>query len=74
MGQVVIAPDLASLSAADLTAYLTIVSAQIKKTELLFARLNLVDKECRAILDGVLDEDDLLDKINRMPSGSILGS
>ena len=74
MGQVVIAPDLASLSAADLTEYLTIVSALIKNTELLFARLYLVDKECRAILNGVRDEDDLLDKISRMPNGSILGS
>jgi hypothetical protein len=74
MGQVVIAPDLVSLSAADLTEYLTIVSALIKNTELLFARLYLVDKECRAILDGVRDEDDLLDKISRMPNGSILGS
>jgi hypothetical protein len=52
MGQVVIAPDLVSLSAADLTENLTIVSALIKNTELLFARLYLVDKECRAILDG----------------------
>jgi hypothetical protein len=74
MGQVAIAPDLDSLSAADLTDYLTIVSALIKNTELLFARLTLVDKECRAILDGVRDEDDLLDKISKMPNGSILGS
>ena len=59
---------------ASLTEYLTIGSALIKNTELLFARLHLVDKECRAILDGVRDEDDLLDKTFRMPSGSILGS
>ncbi len=52
MGQVVIAPSLVSLSSADLTEYLTMVSALIKNTELLFARLYLVDKECRAILDG----------------------
>jgi len=71
MGQVVIAPNLVSLSAADLAGYLTIVSALIKNTELLFARLYLVDKECRAILNGVRDEDDLLDKINVMPNGSI---
>ena len=70
MGQVVIAPDLDSLSATNLTEYLTIVSALIKNTELLFARLNLVDKECRATLNGVRDEDDLLDKISKMPSGS----
>jgi hypothetical protein len=74
MGQVVTAPDLVSLSAADLTEYLTIVAALTKNTELLFARLYLVDTECRAILDGVRDEDDLLDKISRMPKGSILGS
>jgi hypothetical protein len=74
MGQVVLAPDLVSLTAADLAEYLTIVSALIKNTELLFARLQLVDKECRAILDGVRDEDDLLDKISKMPNGLILGS
>ena len=73
MGQVVVAPDPVSLSSADLTEYLTIVSALIKNTELLFARLYLVDKECRAILDGVRDEDDLLDRISRMPKGQIQG-
>jgi hypothetical protein len=72
MGEVVLAPNLVALSSADLTEYLTIVSALIKNTELLFARLFLVDKECRAILDGIRDEDDLLDKILRMPNGSIL--
>ena len=74
MGQVVIAPNLASLSPADLAEYLTIVSALIKNTELLFTRVDLVDKECRAILNGVRDEDDLLDKISRTPNDSILGS
>jgi hypothetical protein len=74
MGQVVMAPNLLSLSAADLTEYLTIVSSLIKKTELLFARIYLVDKETRAILDGVRDEDDLLDKISRMPKGPNIGS
>jgi hypothetical protein len=74
MGQVVVAPDLVSLSAANLNEYLTIVSALMKNTELLFARLYLVDKECQAILDGVRDEDDLIDKISRTPNGSILGS
>jgi hypothetical protein len=42
----------------DKQSYLTIVSALIRNTELLFARLYLVDKECRAILDGVRDEAD----------------
>jgi hypothetical protein len=74
MGQVVMTPNLASLSSADLTEYLTIVSALIKNTELLFARVDLVDKECRAILGGVRDEDDLLDKISRTPNRSILGN
>jgi hypothetical protein len=74
MGQVVIAPNLASLSSVDLTEYLTIVSALIKNTELLFARVYLVDKECRAILNGVRDEDDLLDKISITPNRSIVGS
>ena len=71
MGQVVLAPDLASLTAADLSEYLTIVTALIKNTELLFTRVDLVDKECRAILNGVRDEDDLLDKISRTPKDSI---
>jgi hypothetical protein len=74
MGQVVIAPNLASLSSVDLTEYLTIVSALIKNTELLFARVYLVDKECRAILNVVRDEDDLLDKISITPNRSIVGS
>jgi hypothetical protein len=74
MGQVVSAPNLASLSIADLTEYLTIVSALIKNTELLFARVGLVDKECRAILDCVRNEDDLIDKMSRSSNVSILGN
>jgi len=60
LGEVVIAPQLEMLSAGELSEYLTIVSALIKKTDLLSARLHLFDLECRAILDGVRNEDELV--------------
>lgn len=60
LGEVVIAPRLEMLSAAELSEYLTIVAALIKKTDLLTARFHLFDLECRAILNGVSNEDELV--------------
>lgn len=60
LGQVVIAPRLEMLSADELSEYLIIVASLIKKTDLLNARLHLFDLECRAILDGVRNEDELV--------------
>jgi len=60
LGEVVIAPQLEMLSGGELSEYLTIVAALIKKTDLFAARLHLFDLECRAILNGVRDEDELV--------------
>ncbi len=60
MNSVNIAPDLMKLSRAELVEYLGIVAALIKTTDLLTARFRLFDRECRAILGGVKDEDALL--------------
>lgn len=60
LGEVVIAPRLEILSGAELSEYLSMVAALIKKTDLYTARLHLFDLECRAILDGVRNEDELV--------------
>jgi hypothetical protein len=60
LGEVVTAPQLQMLSAGELSEYLTIVAALIKKTDLLNARLHLFDLECRAIFNGVRTEDELI--------------
>lgn len=60
MGGVVAAPDITKLSRAELTEYLSVVAALIKKTDLLAARFRLFDRECQAILNGVRDEDALV--------------
>jgi hypothetical protein len=60
MGDVSAAPDLAKLSRPELAEYLSIVASLIKETDLEMARLRLFDKECKAVLDGVRDEEALL--------------
>jgi hypothetical protein len=60
MGGVSTAPDLGRLSRSELAEYLSIVAALIKETDLMTARLHLFDRECRAILDGIPDEEALL--------------
>jgi hypothetical protein len=60
MSSVSTAPDLVKLSRAELGEYLNIVATLIKSTDLLAARIRLFDIECRAILDGVKDEEALL--------------
>ena len=65
------APDLAKLSRVELTEYLNVVAALIKKTDLLADRSRLFDSECQAVLDGVQDEDALLRAIAlRLPEDS----
>jgi hypothetical protein len=59
-GQIATAPNLGTLSAAELTEYLTLVSAMAKKTDLVAVRLHIFDIECRAVLSGVQEEDDLI--------------
>ena len=60
MGAVSPAPDLTKLARPELTEYIGIVAALIKQTDLETARIRLFDKESRAILDGVQDEETLL--------------
>jgi hypothetical protein len=75
MGGVSTAPDLAKLSRPELAEYLTIVATLIKETDLEAARLRLFDKECKAVLDGVRDEDALLRAVGarqtRSPNPSV---
>jgi hypothetical protein len=63
LGEVVIASQLEILSADELSEYLRIVASLIKETDLHNARFHLVDLECRAILDGVRNEDELVKAI-----------
>jgi hypothetical protein len=70
MSSVSTAPDLTKLSRTELVEYLDIVAALIKNTDLLTARVRLFDRECRAILDGVRDEDALLRAILNAPPGN----
>ena len=55
-----IAPDLSTLTVAERGEYLAIVAALIKQVDMYVARLHLLDLQCRAILDGVRDEDELI--------------
>jgi len=68
MGGVSTAPDLTKLSHPELTEYLGIVAALIKETDLETARVRLFDKESRAILDGVRDEQALLRAVGARPA------
>jgi hypothetical protein len=60
MGEVSTAPDLTKLSRAELVEYLSVVAAVIKNTDRMVDRYQLFDRECRAILEGVRDEDGLI--------------
>ena len=50
-------------SRPELLEYIDVVAALIKRTDLLAARFHLFDLECRAILNGVEDEDELVTRI-----------
>jgi hypothetical protein len=65
MDNIAVAPDIATLSPAELTEYRTIVASAIKLTDLFIARLHLFDMEIQAVLDGVRDEDEMLDKLRK---------
>jgi hypothetical protein len=69
-GGVTIAPDLAKLSRPELLEYIGIVAALIKKTDLLAARYRVFDLECREILNGVEDEDELVKAISPLLNNS----
>ena len=61
MGAQSTAPELDSLSPAELTEYRTILGRVIAQTDLLYGRLDLVDQEIKALLAGARTEEELLD-------------
>ena len=65
LGGVAKGPNLDTLSPAELNDYLARVGALIHETELLYARLDLVDQEFRALLAGARNENELFDMMNR---------
>ncbi len=69
IGEIAKSPELGTLSATELTEYARIVSASIKETDLVRARLKVFDIECHAILDGARNEFDLIEKISRANAG-----
>jgi hypothetical protein len=69
-GAVVTAPDIGSLLSAELAEYLGHVSVVIQDINILSARMDLLDLEIRALLDGARTEDELLDaSIRARPHG-----
>ena len=67
MGNIALAPNIATLSPAELTEYRTVLASTIKTTDLFIARLHLFDLEIQAVLAGVRDEDEMLDQLrNKM--------
>ncbi len=68
-GKASAAPHLSALSPAALTEYQALIAALIKKTDYLSVRVRLFDRECRAILNGVRDEGELI-KIITQETGS----
>jgi len=59
-GAIVTAPDVGSLSSAELAEYLGNVSVVIQDINTLIARLDLLDLEIRALLAGARTEEELL--------------
>lgn len=67
--QTVTAPDLAQLSPAELTEYLALVAAVIKKTDVLVSRERLIYTIVTAVLGGVHSEEELIEIIMQKSSG-----
>jgi hypothetical protein len=65
IGEIAKSPELGSLPSTELAEYARIVSASIKETDLVVARLKIFDIECRAILGGARNEFDLIERISR---------
>jgi hypothetical protein len=70
MGDLVAGPDLGALSRAELAEYLADVSAVANGADDLYARIRVFDIETRAILDGVLSEDELMARVYQQSGGS----
>jgi hypothetical protein len=58
-GRVATGPQIRTLSQAELTEYLTVLSVLIKKTDSLIIRNRVFEAECRVVLNGVHNEDEL---------------
>jgi hypothetical protein len=65
IGEIAKGPELGNLPSTELAEYARIVSASIKETDLVVARLKIFDIECRAILGGARNEFDLIERISR---------
>jgi hypothetical protein len=69
-GAVVTAPDIGSLSSAELGEYLADISVVIQDINILSARLDLLDLEIRALLAGARTEDELINaSVRSRPHG-----
>jgi hypothetical protein len=74
-GHVVPMPDLAALSPAEIVEFQSLIAALAKQNDALVAFLHQFDYECRWILAGVHDEDELFRRANEsLKSGSDPGS
>jgi hypothetical protein len=58
-GRVATGPQVRTLPPADLTEYLSVVGALIKKTDSLIIRNRVFEAECRVVLEGVRNEEEL---------------
>ena len=65
IGEIAKSPELGRLSTTELAEYARIVSASIKDTDIVGARLKIFDIECQAILGGARNEFDLIERISR---------
>jgi hypothetical protein len=63
-------PQLESLTPAELAEYRTILGQVIAQTDTLYARLDLIDQEIKALLAGARTEEELLDaSVRARPRG-----
>jgi hypothetical protein len=61
LGATTTSPQLESLTPAELAEYRTILGQVIAQTDTLYARLDLIDQEIKALLAGARTEEELLD-------------
>ena len=58
-GRIATGPQVRTLPQADLPEYLSVVAALIKKTDSLITRNRVFEAECRVVLSGVRNEEEL---------------
>jgi hypothetical protein len=70
MGAETVPPDLDHLTASELIEYRALLGRAIEWIDFMYARLDLVDLEIRALLSGALTEEELLDSsVRARPHG-----